>query len=163
MLHHDITPAMPINWIDDIEPREDDPEWEDRYDERLQWRGSNTGIWHAEDNRWDLSQRSRLVSWSGDESQSHGGTRGSPIRKRLLTKNMTVLLPAMEGRSVGTGMEVKKSVWKPAMLDIAFAGDPINCPPDVCKDLQQVFEFRRHQGGYVAGRYKYVMDVRPSH
>ncbi|KAF8880624.1 glycosyltransferase family 90 protein [Infundibulicybe gibba] len=48
LLHHDIMAAMPINWVEDIYPRSDDPPWEEKSDERLQWRGSNTGIWHDE-------------------------------------------------------------------------------------------------------------------
>ncbi|KAF7316647.1 SPX domain-containing protein [Mycena chlorophos] len=51
-LHSDIRPAMPINWVTDDFPHGGRPpplglSWEERTDERLQWRGSNTGIWHA--------------------------------------------------------------------------------------------------------------------
>ncbi|KAF7316645.1 SPX domain-containing protein [Mycena chlorophos] len=51
-LHSDIRPAMPINWVTDDFPHEGRRppvglSWEERTDERLQWRGSNTGIWHA--------------------------------------------------------------------------------------------------------------------
>ncbi|KAJ3507361.1 hypothetical protein NLJ89_g6348 [Agrocybe chaxingu] len=150
-VHHDIISAMPINWIQDIEPREDNPEWEERWDPRLQWRGSNTGIWHADDRRWDLAQRARLVRWAGD---------GYDIDKLgNLSENMTVLMPVDEGQRVGLGTDVRKAFWAPAMLDIAFAGEPSSCPPEMCERLEKIFEFRRYQSVGEAGRYKYVIDV----
>ncbi|KAF7378029.1 SPX domain-containing protein [Mycena sanguinolenta] len=36
--------------------------WAERVDARLQWRGSNTGIWHAADGRWRDAHRIRLAA-----------------------------------------------------------------------------------------------------
>ncbi|KAF4610078.1 hypothetical protein D9613_010468 [Agrocybe pediades] len=149
LVHHDITPALPINWIEDIHPKSDNPEWDDRVDSRMYWRGRNTGIWHADDKRWDLAQRERLVSWGGD------GESMTPDSGR----DMTVLMPTAEGKRVGLGMSVSKAQWRPAMVDVAFAGDPVNCPPDMCGRLGEIFEFRKYQGQSFARKYKYYIDV----
>jgi len=149
MVHYDIMPAMPINWVNDILPRTNDPEWEDRWDERLQWRGRNTGMWHSADKRWDMSQRTRLVTWAGD-GESMGTELGG---------NLTVLMPNQKGKRVGHGVPVKKAHWTPAMVDVAFAGDPIHCPPDICDRLNKIFEFRKYLGQRDVKRYRYYIDV----
>ncbi|KAF9470694.1 hypothetical protein BDN70DRAFT_998858 [Pholiota conissans] len=149
MLHHDITPAMPINWIEDILPRSHDPEWEERWDARLQWRGSNTGIWHADDTRWDLAQRARLVRWGGDGELE----LGAPDR------NLSVLMPVDENRKVGKPIEVRKAQWAPAMADVAFAGEQINCTPELCRKLDKIFEYRKRHDTGTAGKYRYYIDV----
>ena len=149
MMHHDITPAMPINWIEDILPRSDDPPWDARSDARLQWRGSNTGIWHADDTRWDLAQRARLVGWGGDGAQALG----------LVDEELSVLMPADEDVRVGRPIRARKAQWAPAMVDVAFAGDQINCAPDMCRRLADIFEYRKRHDIGIAGRYKYYIDV----
>jgi hypothetical protein len=143
MLHHDITPAMTVNWVADILPRSDDPEWEKKVDERLQWRGSNTGVWHATGTRWRDSQRTRLMEWA---------TRG-------YEKNVTVLMPTQQGERVGGGVEMKKSRLAPAMLDVFFAGQPLNCEGETCQLLKDTFEYRKQHSIKTAGGYKYVLDV----
>lgn len=146
ILHHDITPAMPINWVEDIS-RADDPPWELKTDDRLQWRGSNTGIWHSTETRWRDAQRTRLVLWA---TQSYG-------------TNITVLPPVTDNRQkVGEGRSVKKGRYASSMLDIAFAGKPLNCAPGTCEVLDQVFEFRKPQNLKTAGQYKYILDVSAS-
>jgi len=151
MIHDDISPATPLNWIEDISPHQNNPEWDERLDSRLQWRGSNTGMWYADDTRWDLSQRSRLVNWAGDGRLYSG--------KDAFKENITVLLPVDDGRPVGKAVEVVKSAWAPAMVDVAFAGRPLGCPPNVCEILERTFEFRKYQDPATAGRYKYYIDV----
>ncbi|KAJ7721120.1 glycosyl transferase family 90-domain-containing protein [Mycena metata] len=66
-LHADIRVAMPLNWVSDDFPREGQPppvglSWAQRTDARLQWRGSNTVIWHAADGRWKEAHRIRLAA-----------------------------------------------------------------------------------------------------
>ena len=39
-------------WTEDVG---DDPEWEDKQDDRLLWRGSTTGILFKPDNPWSES------------------------------------------------------------------------------------------------------------
>ncbi|KAJ7244376.1 glycosyl transferase family 90-domain-containing protein [Mycena haematopus] len=66
-LHADVRVALPINWVPDDIPSEGRPpplglSWAERTDARLQWRGSNTGIWHAADGRWRDAHRIRLAA-----------------------------------------------------------------------------------------------------
>ena len=144
LLHHDIMAAMPINWIQDIMPRTDDPEWDQKSDERLQWRGSNTGIWHAKETRWRDAQRARLVEWA-----THG-----------YETNTTILMPLRDEKErIGHGVNVKKARYAPAMLDIFFAGQPLSCTPETCDVLKEVFEYRTPQNVKTAGNYKYILDV----
>jgi hypothetical protein len=143
LLHHDIVTPSYISWVKDIDPRSDDPEWDDKLDERLVWRGSNTGIWHAEDTRWHESQRARLVQWASD-----------------LNGTMSILQPNVSnGERVGEGVEFRKAMVNPAVLDVMFAGNPLSCAPEVCQQLADIFEWRKHQNNRAAGNYKYIIDV----
>ncbi|KAF9004548.1 glycosyl transferase family 90-domain-containing protein [Cyathus striatus] len=142
MLHQDIMPAMSINWVEDIYPRNDDPEWEDKHDERLQWRGRTTGIWHG-NKRWRSAHRERLVDWANK-----------------LGGNVSLLLPtAGEDDRVGESVEVRKVRVAPAVADVAFTPDAVSCSPEMCEELEKIFEFRRPHDNWMAGRYKYIIDV----
>ncbi|KAF7377999.1 SPX domain-containing protein [Mycena sanguinolenta] len=66
-LHADIRVALLINWVPEDLPHEGRPpplglSWAERVGARLQWRGSNTGIWHATDGRWRDAHRIRLAA-----------------------------------------------------------------------------------------------------
>jgi hypothetical protein len=142
LLHHDILPATPINWIDDINPRMIDPPWDEKPDERLLWRGSNSGIHHGPETRWRMAQRARLV----ESTNQVNGTL------KILKS------PKSRHEKVGKGEEVRKARINPAMMDIAFTGDP-GCAGKTCEELQGLFEWRRRQNAKDAGQYKYVLDV----
>ena len=139
-LHNDIVPA--VNWIDDI-PDDMDPDFRERLDDRLSWRGSTTGIWHGDYLRWRDSQRIRLVGWAHERN----GTAS--------------VLPPTKSRHevVGTGIPVAKARLNPAMLDVAFVGKPHTCDPPICDVVAAEFEFRDYQGEKMARNYKYVLDV----
>ncbi|PFH51587.1 glycosyltransferase family 90 protein [Amanita thiersii Skay4041] len=144
MLHHDIMAAMPINWVQDILPRSTDPEWDAREDERLHWRGRNTGIWHAKHTRWHAAHRDRLVDWAN----------------RGLEGNLSLLLPRRDEKiRVGESVKVKKARYAPAMLDVAFVGGPISCEEGTCQEMEEYYEFRKAHDKRMEGRYKYVVDV----
>jgi hypothetical protein len=142
-VHHNIRLPIPYGWIDDIMPRSDDPEWDDKLDERLLWRGSNTGLYHLKNNRWRRSHRISLVEQANQ-------------------LNGTLRLLAPRSRSwevVGEPKQVRKSRINPAILDIAFAGQPISCETSVCEVIAKDFSWRQRQGIKEAGNYKYVLDV----
>jgi hypothetical protein len=142
MLHHDIIPANPINFIAELPPQ-DNPDWEDKLEERLLWRGTNTGMWHDDHTLWQYSQRIRLLEWA----TSRKGTS-------------TVLPPpASRFDRVGTGVEVKNSKFNPAVLDIHFTFEPGSCAKATCDKLWKMFEFRNNMNYQTAGKYKYVLDV----
>jgi hypothetical protein len=56
-------------------------------------------------------------------------------------------------------VEVPKAKWAPAMADVAYTGEPINCEWYICDKLKQAYEFRGGHDGKAQGRYKYIMDV----
>jgi len=45
------------------------------------------------------------------------------------------------------------------MMDIAFAGKPGQCEVEVCKEMEERWEWRRRMSVKEVGRYKYVLDV----
>lgn len=173
LLHDDITVAVPYNWVEDVYPREDDPPFQKKDDSRLHWRGRNTGVWQGRGDQavewsdairlgkapptdkkkegpnlwWWLSHRGRLVDWANKLVEE-----GSKTRTLRSTPN--------ELWAVGKqSKDILKANWAPGMVDIAFAGDPINCDGAMCDKLKEVYEFRRFHDGKDQGRYKYVMDV----
>ncbi|KAG6853997.1 hypothetical protein C0991_011654 [Blastosporella zonata] len=143
LMHHDIQIPTLSAWVDDILPRENDPEFDYKLDERLSWRGSNTGMWHAPTTRWKNSQRSRLVDFAA-----------------TLNGTVKVLLSASDDdRRIGDGIEIPRSKINPAMMDIAFAGEPVGCHEETCPELHQKYEWRKRQGSKETGKFKYIIDV----
>lgn len=141
-VHHNIRIPTPYGWVEDI-PRGDDPEWDQKLDERLLWRGTNTGIYHADHTRWQESHRISAVGHAND-----------------LNGTMDIILPQdSKLHPVGEPKTARKSHVNPAMMDIAFAGDPTACTPKTCTLLEQKFPWRERQTFKEAGNYKYVLDV----
>ncbi|KAH0578976.1 hypothetical protein H2248_003152 [Termitomyces sp. 'cryptogamus'] len=143
LMHHDIQIPTLFAWVDDVLPRSDDPQWDQKLDERLVWRGSNTGIWHAQDTRWQKAQRTRLVDLARD-----------------LNGTVKVLLSSStEDVRVGEGIEIPRGKVNPAMMDVAFAGEPVGCHEETCLELRRRYEWRRRQGSKESGQFKYIIDV----
>jgi hypothetical protein len=63
-------------------------------------------------------------------------------------------------KPVGPPRAVPRARVVPALLDVAFAGRPLNCEPEQCDVLAEMFEWRQAHNLQKAGRYKYVLDVR---
>jgi hypothetical protein len=142
LLHNDIRMPNPINFIGELPP-EDNPDWEDRVEERLVWRGSNTGIWHDENTLWRHAHRIRMMEYANNR-----------------TGTMTVLPPPLSRNDkVGKGEKIKKAMFNPAMFDVHFTGGPLNCPPGTCEILERMFDFRRNMNNQQTGKFKYVLDV----
>jgi len=143
LLHHNIRFPVPYGWIEDIFPRTDDPEWEERLDERLLWRGSNTGMFHNSKSRWRDSHRDFLVSFTND----FWGTL------EVLPPNKT------KTEKIGELKEFKKANINAALMDVAFSGKPIACSQSTCPLLGQLYPWRPMMSIGEAGDYKYVLDV----
>jgi len=142
-IHHDIRIPTPYGWLEDIYPRSDDPAWIDKLDERLLWRGSNTGIFHNNKTRWQGSHRDFLVRYAND-----------------LNGTLSVLRPTSSATEiVGPPKEYHKSRLNPALIDIAFAGKPTQCSPATCDLHRKIYPWREHQTIKQAGNYKYIIDV----
>jgi hypothetical protein len=142
-IHHNIRFPIPYLWVEDIYPRSHDPEWADKIDERLLWRGSSTGIYHHNDVKWWLSHRPALVWATNDLDET----------TRVLASNTS------QDERMGPVREMRKAHINPAAFDVAFAGQPIGCTPDICETMADLYPFREWQNDEEAGRYKYVFDV----
>ncbi|KAJ7238056.1 glycosyl transferase family 90-domain-containing protein [Mycena haematopus] len=142
-IHHNIRIPTPYGWVEDIFPRSDDPPWDEKVDERVLWRGSSTGISYSSRSRWQNSHRITLMRIAND-----------------LKGTIAILSPfKAAAEPVGDPIEVRKSRLNPGIMDVAFAGDPIMCDPETCKQLQRIFPWRRRQSVQESGDYKYVIDV----
>jgi hypothetical protein len=137
LLHYDIRPATPFNWVEDIT----DLEWEKKTDDRLLWRGANTGIWHGAGMRWRASHRIRMVQ--------HAKRRQGSV---------DVLVDAGPN-APAKRREVGLKRINPVMLDIEFAGKPLSCEEEICDELLAMFDWEENMDWHTAGDYKYVMDV----
>lgn len=142
-IHHNIRIPTPYGWTEDIYPRSDDPEWDLKVDERLLWRGSITGMYHSRTSRWRHSHREFLVGFT---NQLEGTLQ-------VLPPNRT------RSERLGGLREIRKAMINPAAMDIAFAGDPHSCDPEICDLLADFFPWRGRQSIKEAGSYKYVFDV----
>jgi len=54
---------------------------------------------------------------------------------------------------------MRKARINPAIMDVAFGGQPILCTPDVCDIVKHAYPWRERQLNKEAGNYKYVIDV----
>ena len=142
LLHYDLLPIPPSGWG---EERRDTP-WEHKYDERLLWRGVNTGMMCTPHTRWRQSQRFRLVEMANS-----------------VDGDIQVLLPPKEGEEnnqIGEGVRWPKARINPAMMDVSFAGSPVQCEEPTCEELRTHFDWRKRMDTSESSRYKYVIDVR---
>ena len=143
-IHSDIHVTPTYSWVEDIHPREIDPEFENKVDNRLLWRGADTGILHDHTKEWWLSQRDRIVHLA---NELNGTATVLPARLSAFEK-------------VGVGDKVNRADINPAMFDIAFAGHPLTCGDGDCKELVERYDWKVPQSIANAGKYKYVFDVR---
>lgn len=148
-LHHDIRPPVPYGWVShvDLEMKGDLP-WAQKVDERLNWRGSTTGLFASPEKAWRHAHRSRLVSLAN-----------------AIEGNLTILsVPKNEWELVGKPEEVKVARVNPAWMDVAFVGKPITCDDarGTCREMGEAWEFRRMQKLETEGRYKFIFDVSAS-
>lgn len=141
-LHSDIRTIPIEQFTEDVGL---DPIWADKSDERVLWRGSNTGILFAEGMPWNISQRARLIMLANEKEG---------VRK--------VLRPLGPERAVGRPVEEHVAEMNERMMDIAFAGEPIQCEEPVCTQMKSIFEYRSRMTWPEANKYKYIMDASSS-
>ncbi|ESK95111.1 glycosyltransferase family 90 protein [Moniliophthora roreri MCA 2997] len=142
-LHHNIRIPTPYGWIDDL-LESDNPEWDKREDERLMWRGSDTGIWHGKDGRWKNSHRDWLVRWANEISGS--------VDVLYIGDNETSTDP------VGPPHSMRRARLNPAMVDMGFAG-AMQCEEETCAYMAEIYPPKKRMSPKESGNYKYVMDV----
>ncbi|KAI6141005.1 glycosyl transferase family 90-domain-containing protein [Pisolithus tinctorius] len=146
LLHHDIRPPIPYGWTsgNDSEALGDVP-WSEKVDERLDWRGSPTGMYASPETLWMHAHRQRLVKLTS-----------------TIEGNTSVLCVPLDASSpVGEPLQLRMARVNPAWMDVAFSGKPLACEENAgtCKLMEEMFEFRRVQGRKEEGRYKFILDV----
>ncbi|KAF8517358.1 hypothetical protein BU17DRAFT_76415 [Hysterangium stoloniferum] len=141
-LHSDILTSAPEQFVDS-EGIGNDPDWDDKPDDRLLWRGSNTGTLARPGTEWNVSQRIRLVELAT--------RRGGELK--------VLLPPDNRDASVGHGETLKIGALNAAYMDIAFSGKPTQCRDHICGELERMFEWRKRQSWGDAWMYKYIMDI----
>ncbi|KAK7049711.1 hypothetical protein VNI00_005742 [Paramarasmius palmivorus] len=142
-IHHNIHIPTPYGWVEDL-LEWDNPPWDDREDERLMWRGSDTGIWHGKDTRWKNSHRDWLVTWANS-------IRGT-VDVLYMGDNGTSTDP------VGPPHTMRRARLNPSMLDVGFAGE-MQCEPETCARMAELYPATKRMSPKESGNYKYVIDV----
>ena len=147
LLHTDIlTPTLEHFRLDVLSL--DRIPWEEKTDDRLLWRGRNTGMWAHAGNDWRNAQRQRLV---GLFQHGHNDTTDERI------------IPVHDPDEDGSGkppIEISATELNLDLMDIAFGDTPVQCDRDLCpvleNELNFIHERQSHPDGY---KYRYVMDV----
>lgn len=137
----------------------EDLPWAEKTDERLLWRGTNTGMRHEKGRRWEQSQRPRLV-------QLGRNTTGTV---EILSPEDPRYAGRFGGRLYGPGKNEGNlviQIWPKSqvvsqMLDIAYVGTPGSCDVTSCEKLVKDYGFQEFMDFHAADKYKYVLDVRP--
>ena len=119
-----------------------DPPFMEKRDDRLLWRGRNTGIAHTPKTIWRNMQRNYLMRTA---NQINGTLH-------ILQAKVSASEP------VGEPLEVRRSRFNPAMMDVAYVDKP-SCEGATCQELEKMFPWRPYQDEKEAGRYKYVFDA----
>ncbi|KAF9255706.1 hypothetical protein L218DRAFT_950560 [Marasmius fiardii PR-910] len=141
-IHHNINVPTSYAFVDELYPG-DNPLWEKREDERLMWRGSDTGIWHNDHIRWEANHRDWLVRWA---MQINGPA------------DVVFDKEANETSPVGVPKQLRKARLNPSMLDVGFAGS-MQCDWEVCQKMKELYPEAKRISPKEAGNYKYVLDV----
>ena len=120
-----------------------DPEWEDKTQERLIWRGSMTGVWYDATTWWRSSQRSRLHFLS----QATQGTR--------------LVRFAGEGEGKIVEREVDLATLNARYLDAGYVGELHQCTPDEggCEEIPKHITTVKGMDWESQNDYKYIVDV----
>jgi hypothetical protein len=144
-LHHNIRIPTPYGWIEDILPRSDDPDFDEKNDERLLWRGSNTGIHHSSFSRWQSSHRDTLVTSVNEVN----GTIDYLVPPK----------PGYQDQPLGAPKTARKARINPALMDMGFVGEPTQCHEPTCTLMKEIYDYKKMQSYKDAGNYKYVFDL----
>ncbi|BEI95985.1 hypothetical protein CcaverHIS631_0109340 [Cutaneotrichosporon cavernicola] len=121
--------------------------WSRKVQNRLLWRGANTGMYYSSGMEWRDSHRVRLMEL-GDEAEGTANILAPPGR--------------MEGRSVGkSAMEQNVGLANTAHFDMAFVDAPIQCDDEdgTCAEIAIEYPYRERVSRDDADRHKYVADV----
>lgn len=139
-LHHDIRVPSLYGWVPST-PESEDPPWEDKVDERMVWRGLNTGITYRESTRWNMSHRTRLLE-----------------KTNVLTGTVDLFPSTPREKPVGLPVSMRNAFLNPALFDIGVAGK-YTCYDWVCAYLEGRYLLKNRHNAKDTWRYKYIMDA----
>lgn len=111
-LHVDILAVPTEQWVKSMPSIP----WSERSQNKLLWRGSNTGSYYSKDEPWQNSHRVRMIKMADT-------TNPEPITVEILPAPGS--FPGLGGKLGERVMQVDRSGVNTQMLDIAFAGHPI--------------------------------------
>lgn len=124
-----------------------DPEWEDKSQNKILWRGSVTGARHSRGVLWRGSQRERLNLLTNSASDT--------ILKTVYTTSLT-------DNTTLTSFTAPLSSLNPRYFDISFVGGPFQCSKDdgTCESMARHLPFTKQEMTFdQANEYKYVIDI----
>lgn len=173
-IHEEILTVAPDQfWMD----KGRDVGWNEKGDERIVWRGGNTGVAINERNYkeldWRETQRMRLIrDFSGERDgvvdvlrspESFGIS--SELRGKAKNPDEEEDEESEDGQGGIRGSDllverVRTASLNAALVDVAFTGRPVQCDRVTCAILEKEYEFRKKQTPEEANRYKYFLDVR---
>ncbi|KAG8870069.1 Glycosyltransferase Family 90 domain containing protein [Tulasnella sp. 331] len=139
-LHSDILTVATEGWTDDPG---DDPVWEDKTEERLLWRGTNTGAVFIEKNDWDLTQRVRLIDIANRKEGTLDVIRSPSIPEDLPGPRRPVDLKWMNDE----------------FMDIGFVDRAIQCDEKICETIERDLAFKERKAQEEANLHKYILDI----
>ncbi|BEJ14671.1 hypothetical protein CspHIS471_0404380 [Cutaneotrichosporon sp. HIS471] len=138
-LHSDILGVSAEAWTEDVG---DDPEWDDKKQDLLLWRGKTTGILYTDRFHWNVTQRVNLISHM---ARKEGTVPVLPVSK--------------PGNPVGAPQMEEYADLNAKLMDVAFVDDPIQCEGEVCDTLREQYRFAERKDWTTANDYKYLLDV----
>ncbi|KAG8870066.1 Glycosyltransferase Family 90 domain containing protein, partial [Tulasnella sp. 331] len=139
-LHSDILSVATEGWTEDPG---DDPLWEDKTQERLLWRGTNTGAVFVEKNAWNLTQRVRLL----DITNRREGTLD------------VIPSPSTPEQIPGPRQPVDLKWMNDEFMDIGFVDRAIQCGEKICETIERDLTYKPRIAQDEANLHKYILDI----
>ncbi|WRT69345.1 uncharacterized protein IL334_006329 [Kwoniella shivajii] len=142
-LHADILGIPTEQWVEGGPV----PAWQDRKQDKVLWRGSNTAMHYDETVSWRGSQRVRLINMTNHIGAGELVTLSPDQGKKTLRES------------------AKSNTWPAAnaeQMDVKFTGKPLQCDKNdgTCERIARDYAFAHGRMGHEeALAYKYVIDV----
>ncbi|KAK8850347.1 hypothetical protein IAR55_004265 [Kwoniella newhampshirensis] len=172
-LHSDVLGVPVEQWIDTKHLT--DISWEDKTEDRLMWRGSNTGAYHSTETPWRISHRTRLLKMANmassehDLAEPHTNSGWDGVEARFGNEaggpDFVEMLPSPRNmRSQQLKKGIQRHGWSEVnerYMDLAFTGSPLQCDVQdgTCEDLAYEFTWADPMTHEDALKYRYIVDV----
>ncbi|KAG7096513.1 hypothetical protein E1B28_003942 [Marasmius oreades] len=104
--------------------------WARKTDQRLHWRGTNTGMFAGDGLEWDLGQRVRGVDFLAGANNPEGS-----IPPPFAFPDELEVLDPRHGLENNGVLTVNRTLYTSKFMDVSFASHPTSCSDDVCEKL----------------------------